>query len=469
MFEMKKLIRIVFNLALLVVVCLSVHVSSTLAQTSSNIGILVIAHGSTNKDWNWYVERAVDDMETPFPVELGFLESAYPNIAEAAAALVEKGVEAIVAMPLFVSSQSGHIEEIKYILGLRKDSPSGEDLEPLTIALPTEMTAAIDDHPFAVKTLADNIWELERFLKRLDQSVSGTNLVLVGHGDKEAGETWEATFSNIAEKISAYLSNKYNLSFKSESCQFLHSLKELKNYCADNKCECHETSVYVPFFLAPGFISHSLVPQYLDQIKSEVEGIKIAYIKKALLPSTYISKLIETRVAEALTSPIAIYEHGQLKEINTIEKSIEDNEKICPCRLFAYKAFKLALHQLGKNHPRKEQLAVFTNHPCPDIKEVFEELAATVIQGTENTIDVTADNYYYEVTHHKKRVIIQVKPEVFPEAFFELRLKVKSGEATKAERNQFEQLHNDLLYRVLWTCSDKDLENLFSFSVDEIQ
>ena len=37
--------------------------------------------------------------------------------------LDEQGVTKIVAVPLFISSVSGHIEEIEYVLGLREELP----------------------------------------------------------------------------------------------------------------------------------------------------------------------------------------------------------------------------------------------------------------------------------------------------------------------------------------------------------
>ena len=54
---MKKMAKMLVFLWLFIFLGFFTQVS---AQTSPNIGILVIAHGSPNKDWNRYVEWAVE-------------------------------------------------------------------------------------------------------------------------------------------------------------------------------------------------------------------------------------------------------------------------------------------------------------------------------------------------------------------------------------------------------------------------
>jgi len=86
------------------------------------IGILVMAHGSPSVSWCTPVRAAVQNVCSPYPVELGFLEFV-PNetINVAVDKLDEAGVTKIIAVPLFISSCSGHIAELEYVLGLRED------------------------------------------------------------------------------------------------------------------------------------------------------------------------------------------------------------------------------------------------------------------------------------------------------------------------------------------------------------
>ena len=87
-------------------------------EGNESVGILVIAHGSPRETWCEPVREVVRSVasELPYPVELGFLEFV-PNetINIAVDKLNEHNVTKIVAIPLFISSHSGHIEEIKYV------------------------------------------------------------------------------------------------------------------------------------------------------------------------------------------------------------------------------------------------------------------------------------------------------------------------------------------------------------------
>jgi hypothetical protein len=93
-------------------------------EVYDRIGILVIAHGSPSDSWCAPVRSVMENVSLPYPVELGFLEFV-PNetINIAVDKLDEAGVTKIIAVPLFISSHSGHIAEIEYVLGLRVELP----------------------------------------------------------------------------------------------------------------------------------------------------------------------------------------------------------------------------------------------------------------------------------------------------------------------------------------------------------
>ena len=80
-------------------------------EGNESVGILVIAHGSPRETWCEPVREVVRSVasELPYPVELGFLEFV-PNetINTAVDRLNEHNVTKIVAVPLFISSHSGH-------------------------------------------------------------------------------------------------------------------------------------------------------------------------------------------------------------------------------------------------------------------------------------------------------------------------------------------------------------------------
>jgi len=439
--------------------------SLSFAQNTDQLGVLIIAHGSPNRQWNRYIEWAIEDLKIPFPVKLSFLEFTHPTIQEAIKSLESMEINYVIAMPLFISSESGHIEEIKYILNLRPDNPSKEPIEPIDTYLTFKLTKAIQQHPYAIKTIANKIRDLEKFLKRADLSLQNTNLVLIGHGDKEFSNSWNLLFNEIEQKVVNYLSQKYNISFSEHRHIFLQSLKKIKDYYSKNYCKIKDTFVCIPVFVAPGFLTDKLIPGYLDKIKNSCHEIKIFYIKKSLLPSKYITKLIATRVAETITPLIKFYENGYIKKINIILKSIKNNEDICLCRLFGYKAFQMAIYSLGDEQyiPKKENLKILTRHPCPEVKKLFEEIAIFVQQTYHDTYHINYKNFYFEIEDLKlrKKVIIQVKPKIFPDNFFELRLKIKKGQATLSEIKKYQQLKDNLIYKLLWSINKEDLKKIF--------
>ncbi len=86
---------------------------------AEKIGVLVIAHGSRSKQWVRLVDDAAKQVKTDHPLTVGFLELVKGRkIQDGIDALEAQGVNRIFAIPLFASSGSKHIEEIRFMLGL---------------------------------------------------------------------------------------------------------------------------------------------------------------------------------------------------------------------------------------------------------------------------------------------------------------------------------------------------------------
>ncbi len=116
----------------------------TLHHGPDNPGILIIAHGEPAPEWNLAVDEAVDRIKTlhpeypDLPIELAFLEDEMveedprneelgltgKGIVEALDRLRCEGVEWVGVVPLMVNNCSGHIEEIRWLMG--------QSVEPLT-------------------------------------------------------------------------------------------------------------------------------------------------------------------------------------------------------------------------------------------------------------------------------------------------------------------------------------------------
>jgi sirohydrochlorin cobaltochelatase len=74
--------------------------------------IVLFAHGSRDREWAQPFEQlaAALTRKTRQPVKLAFLELMHPPLAEAIAALVGEGVNAIRVVPVFLGP-GGHVKE----------------------------------------------------------------------------------------------------------------------------------------------------------------------------------------------------------------------------------------------------------------------------------------------------------------------------------------------------------------------
>lgn len=92
----------------------------TNAKSKEKIGILLIGHGSSLAEGN-SVTYALSEMYTKmseYPVQVGFMNIEKPTIPAALNALAQKGVEKIIAVPVFLAHGLHTKEDIPYMLGL---------------------------------------------------------------------------------------------------------------------------------------------------------------------------------------------------------------------------------------------------------------------------------------------------------------------------------------------------------------
>lgn len=87
------------------------------------LGVLVMAHGG-DTSWNSEVEAAVQPLRAEYPTEIAY-GMATPSTIEAAVEKLEaRGVQRIAVVRMFVSGDS-FLAPTEYIVGLRKELPSG--------------------------------------------------------------------------------------------------------------------------------------------------------------------------------------------------------------------------------------------------------------------------------------------------------------------------------------------------------
>jgi sirohydrochlorin cobaltochelatase len=244
-------------------------------------GILVIAHGSSKPEWVELVDEAVSQVESDLPVVTGFLEMVEGRtILDGIRALEKAGVTEIIAVPLFVSSGSTHIEEIGYYLGLVLEPQIETEGERLPIEAQVQMTSAMDDHPLIAEILLERVRELS---ERPQEEV----LLLVGHGSELPGfkEKWEKGMNSLARQL------QKKMGFKKTACATLHpdSVREQ----AEQLRRFYSRVIVLPLFLSEGYFTRKVIPERL-------QGIDVKYTGKTYLPHPLISRWIESVVKECV-------------------------------------------------------------------------------------------------------------------------------------------------------------------------
>ncbi len=204
-------------LALLVLI--APDATNLLAQTADRPGILLLAHGGSEA-WDANVQAIATEVNATLPTEVALGMANRANIQAAIDRLQARGVTAITAVPLFVSSHSSVITSTQYLLGLRKDMPA--DLAifarmshgaaatdhadhgtpqtartvPVRHQATIRMSPALDAHPL----VADIVTARARDLSEMP---SAEAVVLVAHGPTadDENERWLAHLRTLADSV----------------------------------------------------------------------------------------------------------------------------------------------------------------------------------------------------------------------------------------------------------------------------
>lgn len=65
---------------MLLIMIISLNIPSVSAENDEKYGIIVTAHGSPSESWCSPVRNATDEVDLPYPVELGFLDLTCDNL-----------------------------------------------------------------------------------------------------------------------------------------------------------------------------------------------------------------------------------------------------------------------------------------------------------------------------------------------------------------------------------------------------
>ncbi|MCF6092674.1 cobalamin biosynthesis protein CbiX [Microaerobacter geothermalis] len=238
-------------------------------------GVLVISHGSSNGQWNRYIEEAVAQAKLPLPRAVAFLEWV-PNksIADGVAELEKQGVKQILVIPLFVCLGSTHLEEIKYALGIISHSAVPTDIEKISSQAEIIWGPAFDSHPYMTDIICDRI-------HKLSNDPSKESLLLVAHGSEIPGfyELWEKMLYRLSHRVQKRI-NFLQVSYATlRPDNLLARLEKIKG----------DRMIVVPVFLSIGYFTKHVIP-------AKLKSYSCVYSGETLLPHPLISKWIEETV-----------------------------------------------------------------------------------------------------------------------------------------------------------------------------
>jgi sirohydrochlorin ferrochelatase len=223
-FSLKRRIKTILSIFIISLMILNLGVTAGTAEAlnlpGQNVsGVLVIAHGSpaSQEAWNVPVRQVVKELQSqlPFPVELGFLEYVSgEDIHDAVHKLENRGVNHIIAVPLFISSASEHMEEIKYILGLPSNytghepteipghggghggGEPEEELTPVDTRASIELTPGLDDHRLIAEILSNRLQTFST-----DPVQEALILAAHGPGEEQYQEAWENHLNSLGSRL----------------------------------------------------------------------------------------------------------------------------------------------------------------------------------------------------------------------------------------------------------------------------
>ncbi len=251
---------------------------------NDGLGIIVIAHGA-NPTWNMPVTNAVARVGQTIPAERAFLMGTPDQTPQQAYdKLVAGGAKKIVVVPLFVSSYSGHAEQVKFIGGQRNDYPHAEHMKLTQVkgAVPiVGVGRGMDDHAIVGDIIADRA-------KALSTDPKNEWLMIVAHGPNEEDEAvqWNKAITNVGARV------RTKLPFKGVDVRLLRddAPKEVKDKAlAEMRASVEEKSktskvVVVPLLLSTGRVG--------GQIPEVLKGLTFAWDGKPLLPDDRIADWI---------------------------------------------------------------------------------------------------------------------------------------------------------------------------------
>lgn len=228
--------------------------------------VLIIAHGSSNKEWIEKVDNqvAIAKVNTRLPIFVSFLENANGReLHDAVSNLDNQNVKKILVIPLFISSASNHFDNLKQELLKYKER------------FLFSFSSCIDDDDLAVEHIIKQASIISKNPKEED-------ILIIAHGsnDIERYKLWQRTLLNLVEKIK-YQTNYHSVNYAT----FLP-------YTIDKQLRIHRgkaTSLIIPFFLSRGIFTEKRIPNAVKQFT-------VRYLGTTFIEEDWISHWLEKKI-----------------------------------------------------------------------------------------------------------------------------------------------------------------------------
>ncbi len=285
------------------------HHAATTRSAESKIGVILLAHGG-KANWNDEVNSVAVAVGKEFPVEVALGMATKRNIQNAVNKLEARGVKAIVAVPLFISSNSSVITSTEFLLGLRKEAPAdlaifakmdhgdgshaSHDAHAEVSAKPIDPTTPVEHRvPISMRKALDSDPAVANILLSRAASISkdptSEVVVVVAHGpvSDATNRLWLDDMSKLAGLMKAkstYRRIDY-LTVRDDAPEPIRSQATAEFRSIVEKARAENARVLiVPLLLSFGGIE--------EGIKKRLEGLDYTLTSQALLPDARISEWV---------------------------------------------------------------------------------------------------------------------------------------------------------------------------------
>lgn len=245
-----------------------------------DVAVLVMAHGSPHREWMEIVESTVRQARLPLPARIGYLSGvSNHSIALEWAALEQSGARTIVAVPLFVSEGSTHLNEIQYMLGLVASPDVDTELKPIQVNARQLWCQPLEDDPQVQRILDERLQELV-------QTPSQEVLLVVGHGSDVPGfrERWQ----NLLHRTVLRLQRNFRFIDATYATLRPHTLtQQARNLAQRGRL------LVLPMFVGEGYFTRTAIPKAL-------RGVPHVYTGKTYLPHPLIADWLSESVQRVI-------------------------------------------------------------------------------------------------------------------------------------------------------------------------